>query len=101
MQSSLQASFEMLSFVAGLLSPDPAHFHWLMLGSVCSVGTAACLVWVYVCTAPRRSSAAAAGAKGAGGTGFAVAGGGVAADGGGASAGGAQRYQVVPSGDDV
>eukprot|EP00198_Chlamydomonas_reinhardtii_P002615 XP_001691951.1 predicted protein [Chlamydomonas reinhardtii] len=92
-QSSLQASFEMLSFVAGLLSPDPAHFHWLMLGSVCSVGTAACLVWVYVCTAPRRSSAAAAGAKGAGGTGFAVAGGGVAADGGGASAGGAQRYQ--------
>ncbi|GFR50401.1 hypothetical protein Agub_g12618, partial [Astrephomene gubernaculifera] len=46
-QSSLQATFEMLSFVAGLAVSNPAAFHWLMLGSLGSVAVAAGLVWSY------------------------------------------------------
>jgi hypothetical protein len=39
-QSSLQASFEMVSFLAGLQLHAPTQFHWLMLGSVALVGIA-------------------------------------------------------------
>ncbi|GIL55048.1 hypothetical protein Vafri_10701 [Volvox africanus] len=46
-QSSLQASFEMLSFVAGLVNPRPARFYWLMMGSLGSVAAAATMVWCY------------------------------------------------------
>ncbi|KAG2451247.1 hypothetical protein HYH02_003854 [Chlamydomonas schloesseri] len=112
-QSSLQATFEMLSFVAGLLSPDPARFHWLMLGSVCSVGAAASLVWVYVCSGPRQQGhGGSSGGGGQAAAGAPAAAGGkvgaasnaraaavvVAASGGAA---GAPRYQAVPSGDEA
>ncbi|KAG2435780.1 hypothetical protein HXX76_006976 [Chlamydomonas incerta] len=111
-QSSLQATFEMLSFVAGLLSPDPAHFHWLMLGSVCSVGTAACLVWVYVCSAPRQQQRGQMGARSGGGGGGGQVGSSAAAGtkGAGTAGGtatvvadavGGTQYQAVPAGDDV
>jgi hypothetical protein len=33
-QSSLQACFETLSFLAGLYFHDPEQFHWLMIGSL-------------------------------------------------------------------
>ncbi|GLC41594.1 hypothetical protein PLESTB_000698500 [Pleodorina starrii] len=52
-QSSLQAVCEMLSFVAGLVSPDPARFHWLMLGSLGAVASAAALVWCHACCTGR------------------------------------------------
>ncbi|GLI67363.1 hypothetical protein VaNZ11_011542 [Volvox africanus] len=56
-QSSLQASFEMLSFVAGLINPRPARFYWLMLGSLGSVATAATMVWCYGYLRRRRGGA--------------------------------------------
>ncbi|GIM03628.1 hypothetical protein Vretimale_8348, partial [Volvox reticuliferus] len=56
-QSSLQAAFEMLSFVAGLISPHPARFYWLMLGSLGSVAAAATMVWCYGCLRGGRRGA--------------------------------------------
>ncbi|MEW5305959.1 MAG: hypothetical protein WDW36_008468 [Sanguina aurantia] len=47
-QSSLQAMFEMLSFVAGIYLQDPAQCIWLMLASLCVVLCASLLVTVFV-----------------------------------------------------
>jgi hypothetical protein len=42
-QSSVQSLFEILSFVAGSILSRPQDFHWLMLGSLCSVSGAGAL----------------------------------------------------------
>ncbi|KAG2495007.1 hypothetical protein HYH03_006940 [Edaphochlamys debaryana] len=47
-QNSLQAGFELLSFVAALACPDPTRFHWLMLLSLGSVGLSCALTWAHV-----------------------------------------------------
>ncbi len=54
MQSSLQATCEMLSFVAGLAAPDPAAFGALMLASLVSVAAAVAMVVGYVLREWRR-----------------------------------------------
>lgn len=54
-QSSLQATCEMLSFVAGLLAPDPAAFGGLMLASLGSVVAAVAMVVGYVVREWRRA----------------------------------------------
>ncbi len=46
-QSSLQACFEMLSFLAGVYLQDPKLFYWLMLGSLGFVACAAFLDTVF------------------------------------------------------
>jgi hypothetical protein len=48
MQSSIQSFFEIASFVAGALLPNPTQFHWLMLISLASIATAAVLYFAYV-----------------------------------------------------
>lgn len=47
-QSSLQAFFEMLSFVAGIYLQDPAQCVWLMLASLFMVLLATILVIIFV-----------------------------------------------------
>lgn len=46
-QSSLQAALEMGSFVASLAFPSPAHFFWLICGSLASVVCSAGLTLLY------------------------------------------------------
>ncbi|PNH07594.1 Solute carrier family 40 member 1 [Tetrabaena socialis] len=58
-QSSLQAAFEMASFGAGLASPQPQHFGWLMGGSLGCVAAAAALAWTHACGCGGRRAAGA------------------------------------------
>lgn len=48
-QASIQSFFEICSFIAGCIVHRPEQFHWLMVGSVCAVLTAAGLYLAFVC----------------------------------------------------
>lgn len=54
MQGSLASLFQSTSYVAGLASPDPANFEWLMLGSWAVVFCAAFVFYLWVLNRSRK-----------------------------------------------